>query len=120
MLAQVLELEEVLVGDAMYDTAAEGQAASMSWVWGTYALLFYRPQSAGRKTLAMGYTFAWRNALASVAGQSASQGVNGVGAQFVRRYFDDHIIADWVEVHKYYDPKVTASDAALLFTNTLA
>lgn len=117
MLAAVLELDEVIVGEATYDTANEGAAASLGWVWSDYALLFHRAASPGLKTLSLGYTFAWRAALAAVAGAGQAEGVNGIGAQFVRRYSDEKTISDIVEVHKYYDPRIVAADAGLLFTN---
>lgn len=116
-LAAALQLDRVLIASAVYDTAAEGQSASLAYVWGALALLFYRPASPGLKTISLGYTFHWRRALATVDGTAT--GVNGIGSQFVRRYFDDKKIADVVEVHKYYAQKTVVPEAGTLFTNCL-
>ena len=106
-LADYLGLEEILVGSAVYDTANEGQTNSNAWVWGEYALLFYRPPSPGRKTVSLGYTFQWNQAFGT--GQ----------AQFVNRYFWEPNLADVVEVHKYYDEKVIDQYAGVLFSDCL-
>ena len=47
IMAEILELEEVLVIDAVYNTAAEGAAESNSFIGGLSAALFYRPKNAG-------------------------------------------------------------------------
>ncbi len=108
-LAAYLDLKEVLVGSAVKNTANEGQDVSLDFVWGEYALLFYRPQSPGRKTLSLGYTFAWKNALGASA-----------GGQFVDRYYWQPNKADVVEVHKYYDQKTIDAGAGCLFSNCLS
>jgi hypothetical protein len=108
MLAAKLELEEVIIASAVKDTANEGQAATLDWVWGENALLSIRPKSPGRKVLSLGYTFKWGKAFGG-----------DYGAQFVNRYFWQPKLSDVVEVHKYYDAKVIAADAGVLFTNCL-
>lgn len=40
-LAEYFEVEEFIVGEAFFDTAAEGQAQSRSYVWGKHAALLY-------------------------------------------------------------------------------
>ncbi|MGE5570117.1 MAG: hypothetical protein ACM3S5_13865 [Rhodospirillales bacterium] len=112
-LASLLQLDEVIIASAVKDTAADGQAASLDFVWGKNALLAYRPPSAGRKIVALTVTFVWRNAGQTLGGQN-------VGGQFVRRWFDQNAIADMVEVHKYYDQKIVDAGAGCLFTNCIA
>lgn len=41
-IADMFELEEVLVGEGQMNTAKKGQAAVISRIWGKHALLFYR------------------------------------------------------------------------------
>ena len=114
-LAARLQLDEVVVGTMVYDTVNEGQTADLAFVWGGKAVLVVRPASPGRMTLSTLYHYVWRNALASVAG-AAVQGVNGVG-QFVRRWFDEELIADWIEVNKHYVQKAVAPESGTYFTN---
>ena len=42
IMAEILELDEVLVMDAVYNSAAEGATESNSFVAGKHAALFYR------------------------------------------------------------------------------
>jgi hypothetical protein len=107
-VAAYIGIDEIVVGAAVKNTANQGQTASLGWVWGEYACLFYRPPNPGRKTLALGYTFQWNGAF------------GGGQAQFVNRYFWQPNLADVVEVHKYYDQKVVDSGAGALFTDCLA
>ena len=59
IMAEILELEEVLVIDAVYNTAAEGAAESNAFIGGLSAALFYRPKNAGLMTPSAGYVFNW-------------------------------------------------------------
>lgn len=111
-LASLLMIDEVIVASAIKDTANEGQTAVTDWVWGAYGLLQYRPRNPGRKTLSLGYTFHWTKAFQNADGEAA-------GAQFVKRYYWEPNTADVVEVHKYYDQVLVATDAGVLFTNAI-
>lgn len=112
-LAGLLELDEVLVAAGVKNTANPLQAASLDWIWGKRALLFYRPPNPGRKTLSLGYTFRWNRALQAmgVAG--------GAGGQGVERYYWQPRKADVVEVHDYYDLKIVDKDVGALFINAI-
>jgi hypothetical protein len=55
IIAEILELEEVLVMDAVYNTAAEGATESNAFIGGLSAALFYRPRNAGLMTPSAGY-----------------------------------------------------------------
>ncbi len=100
-------MEELLVGDAIKLTSAEGQADAKDYVWGKYALLFYRPPSPGRRVVALGYHFMW-NFTGAVKGRT------------VKVYREDSRSADVIEVEKYYDQKIVVSDAGTLFSNVVA
>lgn len=41
-VAQALRVKEVIVGDAVYETAKEGAASSKADIWGKFALLYYK------------------------------------------------------------------------------
>lgn len=56
-IADQLELDEIYVGDASVNTAAPGQAATMSRVWGKHAAFLYRDKQANtRGKVTFGYT----------------------------------------------------------------
>lgn len=112
-LAALLELEEVIVASAVKDTANEGAAASLDWIWGKRALLCYCNPSPGLRKLSIGYTFRWTGALQALGGQ-------GAGGQVVERYYWQPNKADVVEVHDYYDLKTVDAGAGALFINAIA
>lgn len=56
-LADQLELDDIYVGDAYVNTAAPGQAATMSRVWGKHAAFTFRDKQANtRGKVSFGYT----------------------------------------------------------------
>ena len=55
-LASLLRVEQVLVGDAVMNTANQGQADSMSDIWGDHFWLLYRPSRPSLMAPAFGYT----------------------------------------------------------------
>lgn len=63
-LAMVFGLEQVLVGRAAYDSADEGQTATMGFVWPSdKALLAYLPDAADEFAPHLGRTFIWDDGL---------------------------------------------------------
>ena len=67
MLAQLLELDEVMVMDGVVNTANVGADDSFSFIGGKHALLAYRPPRPGIRVPAAGYVFAWRGILRNQA-----------------------------------------------------
>jgi hypothetical protein len=110
--AALCDLEEIRIASALYDTANEGQAASLDYVWTDRALLFYKPQTIGRKMLSLVLQMFWRKAGLVIGGAN-------VGGQFVRRWFEDRRLVDVVEVNEWYDLKLITKDAGCLFDNCL-
>lgn len=58
-LRQLFQVDEILVMDAIENTADMGQADSHALINGKTALLMYRPPAAGIMVPSAGYTFAW-------------------------------------------------------------
>jgi hypothetical protein len=52
-------IENIYVGEAMYNTAAEGQTASLSAVWGKNLWIAYVTPQPGLRTVSLGYTLTW-------------------------------------------------------------
>jgi hypothetical protein len=111
--AEILEVDEVIVGEAMQVTSQEGiTPVTTQYVWGQFgatngalAMLFYRPKSPGLRQVALGYQFTW------------STGRLG-SLVYVDRAAKRH--SDWQEVHRYYSLQVIAAAAAVLFKNCTA
>lgn len=56
-IAQLFEVEEVLVGDSIKNSANEGQTDSLTTLWGKHAWLIYRAPRPSLMGLSFGYTF---------------------------------------------------------------
>lgn len=108
LLAQIFDVERVLVPRAFKNTASPGQAPAMSYVWGKHALLAYVPRRAALKQVALTYTFAWTGAPGSVGGHR------------VELWREERRKADVLRVQRYYDQKVIAAGAAYLWKNAVA
>lgn len=55
----VLDIQNLLIGKAVRNTAAEGATFSGGYIWGKNALLLYVPPAPGIRVPAAGYTFVW-------------------------------------------------------------
>ena len=95
VLAELFDVERVVVPRAQKNTASLGQTASMSYVWGKNAVLCYVPPRAGLKTVALAYTFLWTAAPGSVSGR------------LVEVWREDRRKSDVLRVEKYYDQKLS-------------
>ena len=106
-LADLLELENIYVGQGFVNTAKKGAAASYSRVWGKHcALIHQQPvNDAGDGTTTFGFT--------------AESG----GGLRVRDWFDEKIGADGAQVVQVVDTVkevIVANDLGYLFTNAVA
>lgn len=72
-LAMMFGVEQVLIGKAAYNTANEGQTASLSWVWAdAYCLVCYVDNTTAGLTAGLGRTFSWDKGLAGVSSAEVS------------------------------------------------
>ena len=58
-IAAALDVQRIIVGDAIKNTAKEGATFSGSYILGKRALLAWVPQAPGKMTPSAGYTFVW-------------------------------------------------------------
>lgn len=110
MLARLLELDEVIVGDAVYDAAASNVAGTvtMTRILDDDALLLFAPRNPGRMMPAAGYTFVWESAM------------NGRQAPwFIRKWRDDKRRRDVVEAHAYWDQVAVDTNAGVFFPDVV-
>lgn len=108
MIAQMLGVDEILVGEGVQVTSVEGQTTTTGYIFGKHALLVY---AAPRPSLLMpsgGYNFTWK-----------AYG-NDYGAR-IRRFPMTHLNdAERIEGDMAYDSKVVAPDAGYFFNNAVA
>jgi hypothetical protein len=112
-LAEIFEVENFLVMEAVKNTSVEGVAESNAFIGGDNALLVYTPSSAGLMTPAAGLTFAWNNI----------PNVNNLGIS-VESFSDDALkrqqVAEHIQVKMAYDMKVVGSDLGYFFEQVIA
>jgi hypothetical protein len=108
LLAQIFDVEQVLVPRALRNRANPGQAPLMDFVWGKDALLCYVPARPALKQVALAYTFQWGGAPGSL------------GGHLVELWREDRRKADVIRVQRYYDQKVIAAGAAYLWKDAVA
>lgn len=81
-VADLFELDEVVVGEAWVNTARKGQATSLARAWGKHCALIYRDQLADtRSRTSWGYTAQWGS---RVAGARDNPDIGLRGGQTVR------------------------------------
>ena len=112
-LAEIFEVENFYVMEAVKNSSVEGVAESNAFIGGKNALLCYTPSNAGLMLPAAGLTFAWNNL----------EGVNNLGIT-VESFSDDALkrqqIAEMIQVKMSYDMKVVGADLGYLFINAVA
>lgn len=102
LLADLIGVEEVIIADAVYNSADEGQTASMGYVWGKHALLAYVQQTPGIRKMSLGYTLQLED------------------ARYVDRWDEPWVKAEFVRANDYYEPKIVAAEAGYLIKNAVA
>lgn len=104
-VADLFELDEILVGQGWVNTAKKGQAASLARVWGKHALLFNRNNLAdNNRGVTFGYTAEFGN---RIAGAYEDKNVGLRGGQVIR-------------VGESVKELIAANDLAYFFQNAVA
>lgn len=104
ILAQLFEVDEVLVARAIVNNATTGAAESNGFVFGYDALLSFAPATPSVFQPSAGYTFSWNGLLgsSSIAGR-------------IKRFRLEAISSDRVEIEFAYDQVVTGADLGFFF-----
>ena len=102
-LAEIFEVENFYVMEAVKNSSVEGVAESNAFIGGKHAMLCYTPSNAGLMSPAAGLTFAWNNL----------EGVNNLGIT-VESFSDDALkrqqIAEMIQVKMSYDMQIVGAD----------
>lgn len=108
-IAQVFEVDEILVAAATENTEKEGQTAAYSFICGKTALLTYTPSAPGIMTAASGYTFAWSGFVGS------SDGVR------IKKYRDVETKEQLlIEGQSAHDHKLVSADLGAFFASVIS
>lgn len=102
-VANLLDVEKVLIGRAYQNTANEAQAEALSQVWGNNVLLSYTAETPNTETPSFMYTFRW-----------AAAGISTMQAE--RHPYDTKTKSEEVEVGYYQDEKITGAEYGFLLT----
>ena len=101
LLARVFQVEKILVGEAGYNSAAEGQSDSMSYVWGKHAVVAHIAPQVRLKQVTLGYTFTYSQ-------------------RIVKRWRDEDREGTYVRVgNDNYVQKIVAVTAGYLIKNAV-
>jgi hypothetical protein len=116
VLAQILEVDEVLVAKAVYNTGAEGtnytnsQANEAStFIAGDHALLAYVNPTPSILTPSAGYTFSWTDWL----------GATTLGYR-IKTFRIERLASDRVEIEMAYDQKQVMAELGAFFKHAVA
>lgn len=107
-MAKIFDVQRVIVGEAIYNTTAEGATASYSHILGKHALLAYvEPRPTIRKPSA-GYTFGWRG---------YTQNPMGIK---IRKFRMENLNSDRIEGELAYDMKKVAANLGYFFASVVS
>src|SRR5665213_927207 len=102
LMAEVLQLETVLVGEAGSNTAKEGQTDSLSYIWGKNAIVAYIAKQIRVKMITFGITFTY-------------------SVRTVTRWRDEDRKGTYVRIGgDNYAQQIVAVNAAYLIANAIA
>lgn len=111
VMAAVFEVDRILVGQAIKNTAAEGKPGTFADVWGKNAILLHTtngPDADGVNPSA-GYTFRWDAPLLGGRGMAAERWNDPDGGNFEN-----------IRVQMYQDEKITAAELGYLIASAVA
>lgn len=108
-MAALFEVDQIVVAQAIENTAKEGAAEANSFILGKGALLCYAPDAPGVDVPSAGYTFSWN-------------GYTGAGVQGnrIKRFRIEPIASDRIEIEMAYATKITGSDLGYYFNTIIA
>lgn len=105
LLAQIFEVDEISVSQAIVNNADEGQTADHDFIIGKDCLLSYRPSAPGIMVPAAGYRFSWTGYL---------PGMNEFGFVVDTKRRDEED-SDVVRARSHYTHKLVSADLGYFF-----
>jgi hypothetical protein len=108
LIAELLELDEILVMEGIYNAGVEGGAESSTYIGGKHALLVHAAPAPGLMTPSAGYTFSWTGMF--------GMGVEGNRLKTFRMEWKE---IDRVEIEMAFDLKQVSADLGYFFLNAV-
>lgn len=108
-LAALFEVDEVLVMDAIKNTAKEGATATHAFIGGKHALLSYAPAAPGIMIPSAGYTFNW----------TGYMGATNDGYR-MKKFRMDVLESDRIEIDAAFDLKKVSGELGFFFDGIVA
>jgi hypothetical protein len=100
-IAKAFDVEKVLVGRAIYNSANEGQTATPAYVWGKNVLFCHTKSNPGQKDITSGMTF-------------RTQAFN------MKKWYDNDVDGTWIQGSMIDDEVVIAAGAGYYLTAVVA
>jgi hypothetical protein len=111
-LAEIFEVSEFLVSDAIENTAAVGLAENNAFINTKKVALYYRPVSPGLRVPSAGYNFTW----------AELDNSSGYGVE-IRSYTGEHLTIEGIaeEIHSVmaFDMKVVGNEMGVFFADII-
>jgi len=104
VFARLCDLDRVLVGAAVKNSAQEGLASSVGYIFGNHALLVYAAPSPSLMVPSGGYTFVWSGLTGAAEGRR------------IKRFRMEDRASDRIEIEAAWDAKVVAADVGAFFS----
>ncbi|WP_254446846.1 major capsid protein [Ruegeria sp. HKCCD8929] len=102
MLAKYFDIEKVIVGKAVYLEDGAADDADAQDVWGTDAILSFRPMGTNYMVPSFGYTYRLK------------------GHPMIMKPYSDDSCDSWVyKIKEEWSPELTGADAGFLFQNPI-
>ena len=108
LVAALFGLEEIKIGEVVYNSAASGAAISMAFAAGKNALLCYRTSTPSIVEPSAGYMFAWQGLTGSTGGLQMRMG------------YDERQDQRWYQIRHAENFKRTATEMGYFFSACVA
>jgi len=113
-VARALGLDEILVQDALENTAAEGAAEALGFMESKKFALYYRqPAGGGWMVPSAGFIFTW-------TAEAMNSGYGMEVHSFTGEYLQEQGIAERLQIRMAYDMKITSSNMGGIITDILS
>jgi hypothetical protein len=93
LLARIFGIERVIVAAAGYNTTKEGQADSMSYIWGKDAVLAYISPRVAPKTITLGLTYQWKQRQVERLRGTDEEDRKGTFVRVGNHYYDQKMVS---------------------------
>ena len=101
LLARLFKVEKVIVGEAIYETATEGQTSDTDYIWGKHCWLMYIAPQVRLRTITFGLTFSYED-------------------RKIKKWDDEDAEARFIRANDNYVQKLVATEACYLIKNAVA